>query len=219
MTNKLEKQFFDTFGIEPDVQTINITIDDLINGNLRDMEFTAQFAVYRQAVKGLAEQLKRKEQECEELKLDLIEAKAHGDYLNNLALSKTLETVSAELDQFKAEQNKIKTICDNHFDEYEMGCLDLSDAIESLLERYDNAITGLMKQRKELKAENEELKNFHINLVGVKECEIKELVKLKQTLTEIKQLLEDALDTDKTDTEQSFDNIHKAIKLCEVLKQ
>ena len=49
-------------------QIINITIDDLINENLRDMEFTAQFGVYRQAVKGLAEQLKTKEQECEELK-------------------------------------------------------------------------------------------------------------------------------------------------------
>ena len=43
--------------------------------------------------------------------------------------------------------------------------------------------------------------------------------KLKQTLTEIKQLLEDALDTDKTNAEQSFDNIHKAIKLCEVLDE
>lgn len=51
-----------------DVQTINITIDDLINGNLRDMEITAQFGVYRQAVKGLDEQLQAKEQECERLK-------------------------------------------------------------------------------------------------------------------------------------------------------
>ena len=38
--------------------------------------------------------------------------------------------------------------------------------------------------------ECEELKNFHINLVGVKECEIKELFKLKQTLTEIKEIAE-----------------------------
>ena len=43
--------------VVPDVQTINTTIDDLINGNLRDMEITAQFGVYRQAVKGLDEQL------------------------------------------------------------------------------------------------------------------------------------------------------------------
>lgn len=49
--------------------------------------------------------------------------------------------------------------------------------------------------------------------------EVKKNTKLKNCLTEIKQLLEDALDTDKTNAEQSFDNIHKAIKLCEVLKQ
>lgn len=30
--------------------------------------------------------------------------------------------------------------------------------------------------------ECEELRNFHINLVGVKECDIRELLKLKQTL-------------------------------------
>lgn len=81
-----------------DKQTINITLGDLINGNLRDMEFTAQFGVYRQAVK-------------------------------------------------------------------------------------------------ELYAQN---------------------VRFKQTLTEIKQLLEDALDTDKTDTEQSFENFYKALEKCEV---
>ena len=43
--------------------------------------------------------------------------------------------------------------------------------------------------------------------------------RLKQRLYMIKQLLEDALDTDKTNAEQSFDNIHKAIKLCEVLNE
>ena len=46
-----------------------------------------------------------------------------------------------------------------------------------------------------------------------------QLDKYSQALTEIKQLLEDALDTDKTSAEQSFDNIHKAIKLCEVLDE
>lgn len=35
------------------VQAITIDIDDLINGNLQDMEFTAQFEVYQQAVKEL----------------------------------------------------------------------------------------------------------------------------------------------------------------------
>ena len=42
---------------------------------------------------------------------------------------------------------------------------------------------------------------------------------LKQALIEIKQLLEDALDTDKTNAEQSFDNFYKAIELCEVLDE
>lgn len=42
-----------------DKQIIKITIDDLINGNLRDMEFTAQFGVYRQAVKELYDQNRR----------------------------------------------------------------------------------------------------------------------------------------------------------------
>ena len=53
--------------------------------------------------KELEEKLLRKEQECEKLKSDLIEAKAHGDYLNNLALSETLNLVSEQLDQLKAE--------------------------------------------------------------------------------------------------------------------
>ena len=39
--------------------------------------------------------------------------------------------------------------------------------------------------------ECEELKNFHISLVGVKECEIKELLKLKQTLAEIREIAEE----------------------------
>ena len=167
MTNKLEKQFFDTFGIEPDVQTINITIDDLINGNLRDMEFTAQFGVYRQAVKGLAEQLKAKEQEC--------------DVLRKLAETHLAETINMqrEIDLLKE---------------------DLAISIQENEEgREINA---------ELKAENEELKNFHINLVGVKECEIKELVKLKQTLTEIKEIAEHCMKQDICTTCDNSDKCH-----------
>ena len=56
-----------------------------------------------EGVNCLYKQLKAKEQECEKLKEDLIEAKAHGDYLNNLALSETLNLVSEQLDQLKAE--------------------------------------------------------------------------------------------------------------------
>ena len=56
----------------------------------------------------LEKQLKAKEQECEKLKLDLIEAKAHGDYLNNLTLSETLNLVSEQLDQLKTENEGLK---------------------------------------------------------------------------------------------------------------
>ena len=39
----------------------------------------------------------------------------------------------------------IKAIGDNYFDEYEMCCLDLPDAIDSLLKRYDNAFIKFKK--------------------------------------------------------------------------
>ena len=90
----------------------------------------------------------------------------------------------------------------------------------------------------QLKAKNEQLKKEIrlydcIDKWGTEQCRCacrclgnefcddadKKINKLKQALTEIKQLLEDALDTDKTNAEQSFDNIHKAIKLCEVLDE
>ena len=65
--------------------------------------------------------IQAKEQECERLKLDLIEAKAHSDYLNNLALSETLNLVSEQLDQLKAENEtlkqtleEIREICNNN---------------------------------------------------------------------------------------------------------
>ena len=68
-----------------------------------------------------------------------------------------------------------------------------------------------------LKAENEELRNFHINLVGVKECDIRELLKLKQTLTEIKEIAEGMHDlwinkTPYTD----MDNLVKHLLDCEL---
>ena len=43
--------------------------------------------------------------------------------------------------------------------------------------------------------------------------------RLKQRLYMIKQLLEDALYTDKTSAKQSFDNFYKAIELCEVIDE
>lgn len=47
---------------------------------------------------------------------------------------------------------------------------------------------SLKQQLDLLKVENEHLKNFYINLLGVKECEIRELLILKQTLAEIKEI-------------------------------
>ena len=56
----------------------------------------------------------------------------------------------------------------------------------------------LKEQLKRKEQECEELKNFHINLVGVKECEIKELLKLKQTLIGIKKIACDGYNNGQT---------------------
>lgn len=93
------------------------------------------------------------------------------------------EELADKYEALNAELDKIKTTCDNHFDEYEMGCLSLSNAIESLLERYDNAITDLMQYKKSKQASYEAMQ---------KEWNDVELEnrKLKQTLTEIKEIAE-----------------------------
>ena len=70
-------------------------------------------------------------------------------------------------------------------------CLKLSrkeQECERLRDTYKKRLKIFCDMYNQLKAENEELKNFHINLVGVKECEIKELIKYKQTLKEIKEI-------------------------------
>ena len=73
----------------------------------------------------------------------------------------------------------------------------------------------LLQEYDKLKAENEELRNFHINLVGVKECDIRELLKLKQTLTEIKKIAEYCYDlVDKEN--DGFWSILQKISECEV---
>jgi DNA repair ATPase RecN len=84
---------------------------------------------------------------------------------------------------------------------------------------------NLNKQLDQLKAENEELKNFHINLVGVKECEIKELVKYKQALSEIKEIAITGLEgfCPKCSRKECEDNncietaIRDILQKCEVL--
>ena len=111
-------------------QIINITIDDLINGNLNDMEFTAQLSIYKQAVKSLAKELKS--YKCQE--------------------------------KYPGQCHCACRCLGNEF------CNDAD----------------------------------------------KKINKLKQTLIEVKQLIADALDIDKTDAEQSFDNLYKALEKCEV---
>ena len=70
------------------------------------------------------------------------------------------------------------------------------------------------KKINQLKADNEYLKNFHINLVGVKECEIRELLQLKKTLAEIKRLAE----IRKNDRDWLTNKILQKISECEVEK-
>lgn len=55
------------------------------------------------------------------------------------------ELIFEKYNKLKAERDKIKEICDGYFDEFEMCCLDLPDAIDSLLKRYDNAFVRLKK--------------------------------------------------------------------------
>ena len=107
--------------------------------------------------------LKAKEQECERWK------KANDEKNELLAklgcptvatARREAFTLQQQIDTLKAERDKIKAIGDNYFDEYEMCCLDLPDAIDSLLKRYDNAFIKFKKERKELKEDNEELKRL-----------------------------------------------------------
>ena len=73
------------------------------------------------------------------------------------------------------------------------------------------------KQLKRKEQECEELKNFHINLVGVKECDIRELLKLKQTLTEIKEIAEDFyLDGEHVKDKYLAQEILQKISECEL---
>lgn len=62
------------------------------------------------------------------------------------------------------------------------------DQLKEQLEAYKMEADEGKEINAELKAENEQLKNFHINLVGVKECEIKELARYKQALEKIKEI-------------------------------
>lgn len=102
-------------------------------------------------------------QECEELKKDLHKNFEEKDKLH-LIIDRLLEASGYDTNTASAE--------------------DFEDVYENM--RYEK------QQLDQLKADNDELRNFHINLVGVKECNIRELLKLKQALTEIKEIAENS---------------------------
>ena len=92
--------------------------------------------------------LKAKEQECERWKKANDEKNELLAKLGcpTVATARRLAfTLQQQINKLKAERDKIKAIGDNYFDEYEMCCLDLPDAIDSLLKRYDNAFVRFKK--------------------------------------------------------------------------
>ena len=96
----------------------------------------------------------RKEQECEELKLDLIEAKAHGDYLNNLALSETLNLVSEQLDQLKSELKSAKELREYTYD----CCKQAGEELAKNSFEWDGKEKNLVVQAMELNERYDQLK-------------------------------------------------------------
>lgn len=109
----------------------------------------------------ITEYAARKEKECEELKEEVnllrqYKGSKQASYENmqveknkavsqNRDLLKQVEGWQEKYNKLEAERDKIKAIGDNYFDEFEMCCLDLPDAIDSLLKRYDNAFIRLKK--------------------------------------------------------------------------
>ena len=65
------------------------------------------------------------------------------------------------------------------------------------------------------------LRNFHINLVGVKECDIRELLKLKQTLAEIKKIAENSCCLQPTSICEEYENCKECSRISddETVKQ
>lgn len=145
-----------------------IIIDDYfrkivdINGEIVDYEIkNSDVSKLVQKIEKYNSYIEHKEQECEELKNELHKNFEEKDKLH-LIIDRLLEASGYDTNTASAE--------------------DFEDVYENM--RYKQ------QQLDQLKVENEDLKNFHINLVGVKECEIRELLILKQTLAEIKEIAE-----------------------------
>lgn len=79
---------------------------------------------------------------------------------------------------------------------------------ETDLSTKDCIVETCKAQYKELEAENEQLKNFHINLVGIKECEIRELAKYKQAIEKIKEIAEHCMKQDICTTCDNSEKCH-----------
>ena len=129
----------------------------------------------------LVDLYKAKEQECEKLKKECEIWKSQV-----LTLDDEMITVQITQQQFE-EYNQLK-VENEELKRQHQGNKGLITATGKM--NYQ-----LIQEYDKLKAENEELRNFHINLVGVKECDIGELLKLKQALAEIKEIAENEIDS------------------------
>ena len=134
------------------------TICDFINN--RPATFKG---VYGDVAKIITEYAAHKEKECEELKeeVDLLrqykgskqasyesmQVEKNKAVSQNRDLLKQVEGWQEKYNKLEAERDKIKAIGDNYFDEFEMCCLNLPDAIDSLLKRYDHAFIRLKKAK------------------------------------------------------------------------
>ena len=147
------------------------------NATLKNMCFCGGRCTDKKNADCYFKQLKRKEQECEELKKYLHKNFEEKDKLH-LIIDRLLEASGYDTNTASAE--------------------DFEDVYKNM--RYEK------QQLDQLKAENEELKNFHINLVGVKECDIRELLKLKQALTEIEEVAEKSCCLQPTSVCEEYEN-------------
>lgn len=104
-----QKNKFEAYynGLGQDFDELKIE-NEKLQQECEELKFQLTSLGYADTICALEIDLQHKTQECEKLKLDLIEAKAHGDYLNNLALSETLNLVSKQLNQLKAENKRLK---------------------------------------------------------------------------------------------------------------
>ena len=126
----------------------------------------------------LYEDYKKLEAENKKLKLDLIEARAHGDYLNNSALSETLKIVSEQCDQFKAENEELKKkiescVCSTD-------CYNYQEA-----DKYEQAL----KEIKEIACVNP-VNTCWTSLNLCDKCEEKEDCEMQSPFAKLKQILE-----------------------------